>query len=246
MPPTDAHGAGTSALAFLPRRGFLAGALAVAVAGCDLPRDAGGTLNRIRSGRELRVGVSENPPWVRFEGDAAGGIEPALMSDWGERLGARPVWFRGSEPVLFQALRERVLDIVIAGLTRDNPWSPKLAISRTYLVARVRFGMPSERSVPGTWSGQRIGFDRRRVWVEALVRSRDAVPEHDRATAVAVAGYDFEIEAQGLAAVGPVLAEEQHVVAAVPGESALLLALDRFLAEKDEQAMRRFASRFVA
>lgn len=42
--------------------------LALAVA-CDFPRDAQDTLQRVRNGT-MRVGVSENDPWVRFVGEA--------------------------------------------------------------------------------------------------------------------------------------------------------------------------------
>lgn len=37
---------------------------------CDFPRDAHDTLQRVRNGT-MRVGVSENNPWVRFAGKEA-------------------------------------------------------------------------------------------------------------------------------------------------------------------------------
>src|SRR5687768_14732468 len=66
---------------------FFAGLAAVSLAleGCDLPRDNADTLKRVRAGGELRVGVVDNPPWVRIAGDRAEGIEPALLQGWAER-----------------------------------------------------------------------------------------------------------------------------------------------------------------
>ena len=61
--------------------------LALAVA-CDFPRDAQDTLQRVRNGT-MRVGVSENDPWVRFAGKEAEGIEPALIRQWARQLKAR-------------------------------------------------------------------------------------------------------------------------------------------------------------
>jgi hypothetical protein len=51
----------------------------VLLIGCDaLPRDSAGALNRVRGG-ELRVGVADHPPWVRFEGGRVAGLEPELI-----------------------------------------------------------------------------------------------------------------------------------------------------------------------
>jgi ABC-type amino acid transport substrate-binding protein len=100
--------------------------------GCDLPKDPGGTLDRVRGG-VLRIGVMENPPWVRLDGDAPEGIEPALIVAFAERLDARPEWVRrpGREPLA--ALEQGDLDIVIGGLTADSPWSDRVGFTRPYV-----------------------------------------------------------------------------------------------------------------
>jgi hypothetical protein len=51
--------------------------LALAVA-CDFPRDAEGTLARVRGGT-MRVGVGEHTPWVRLTSQEPEGVEPALL-----------------------------------------------------------------------------------------------------------------------------------------------------------------------
>jgi DNA-binding IclR family transcriptional regulator len=71
-----------------PRLSALASAalLALAAAGCDLPRDAEGTLDRVRGGT-LRVGVVNHPPWVVDSGGAVGGVESALVTQLARELG---------------------------------------------------------------------------------------------------------------------------------------------------------------
>lgn len=57
-----------------------------------------------------------------------------------------------------------------------------------------------------------------------------------------VSAYDFEIEAHGMRPVGSALVVERHVIATRPGESAFLLALDRFMQGLGEMAVCRLAA----
>ena len=65
--------------------GMAVAALVVLAAGCDgYPKDANGTLERVRAGeRPLRVGRSPAEPWVRApearRGEGPAGVEPDLM-----------------------------------------------------------------------------------------------------------------------------------------------------------------------
>jgi ABC-type amino acid transport substrate-binding protein len=102
---------------------------------CGLPRDADGTLDRVRGG-VLRVGVEDAPPWVvapPAPPDAAPrGVEPALAEGLARELGARPEWRRDSEARLLTALHRRELDLVVAGLTDDSPWKGEVALTKPY------------------------------------------------------------------------------------------------------------------
>jgi len=102
-----------------------------ALAACGLPRDAHHTLDRVRGG-ELRVGVSEHPPWASMHADTAEGIEPRLVAELARELGARPVWRRGAESELLEALAHRDVDIVVGGLTDDSPWKGRVAFTRPH------------------------------------------------------------------------------------------------------------------
>src|SRR5881628_2075969 len=94
---------------------------AASLPACGLPHDSDRTMDRVRGG-QLRVGVTEHPPWVTIVEGRVGGIEPRLIEELARELGARTVWRRGSESQLLEALHRRDLDIVAGGLTGDSPW----------------------------------------------------------------------------------------------------------------------------
>jgi ABC-type amino acid transport substrate-binding protein len=105
--------------------------VAAAAAGCTLPRDSDGTLDRVR-GKTLRVGLADSPPWVVARGDSVSGVEVRLVGALAEELHARPEWHRGSESGLLEALHERELDVVVGGLTADSPWAKRVAFTEPY------------------------------------------------------------------------------------------------------------------
>lgn len=102
----------------------------VAVA-CSLPRDPDGTLERVRGG-VVRVGVANNPPWVTITPNGAEGVEPTLVRQIADSLGARVEWIPGGESELLADLEERKLDLVLAGLTEDVPWKSKVAFTKPF------------------------------------------------------------------------------------------------------------------
>jgi hypothetical protein len=112
-------------------RALRAGGCLVALASCGLPRDSDHTLDRVRGG-ELRVGVTEHPPWVTVLDDRMDGVEPRLIEELARGLGARPVWRRGAESEILEALHRRELDLVAGGLTGDSPWKGQVALTRPY------------------------------------------------------------------------------------------------------------------
>lgn len=117
----------------LKRRASIAAVL-VLLAGCDqLPRDSAGALKRIQSTREVRVGVTEHEPWVRWEGDRATGVEPELVERWAQTLGARATWRKDALAELVKALHRREIDVLAAGLEETTPHAPELGLSQPYL-----------------------------------------------------------------------------------------------------------------
>jgi polar amino acid transport system substrate-binding protein len=231
----------------LPAR-RLALAVLLALMACDLPRDNEGTLERVRGG-ELRVGVAQHPPWVRIEGERVAGIEPALIEEWAQSLGSRVRWVRGSEAELVEALERREIDILAAGLTEKTPYAPRMGVTQPFLETELRLGAPPGGAEPDDWSGQRVAVDPHRPALAGRVRERGAEPvpagEPDEPS-LPRAAYDFELAGRGFRPVGRKLASEKRVMAVIPGESALLLELDRYLLGLGEDEIRRRAARQAA
>ncbi|GGS36550.1 substrate-binding periplasmic protein [Actinokineospora fastidiosa] len=119
--------------------------VAVAVllaAGCQWPRDAEGTLDRVRGG-VLRVGVVEDPPWtVVDDRGAVGGAEAALVERLAAELGARVEWTEGPESTLIGALSHQALDLVIGGMTRSSPWTKEVALTVPYFTSKRVVAVP--------------------------------------------------------------------------------------------------------
>src|SRR4051812_16887984 len=92
--------------------------LPLLAASCALPRDPEKTSERIASTHELRVGVSDNPPWTIDAGAEPQGTEPDLIRAYASRTRARVLWTRGSETSLVKSLKDHELDLVIGGFDK--------------------------------------------------------------------------------------------------------------------------------
>lgn len=106
--------------------------LMLAACGIQVPTDPHGTLERVRDG-VLRVGVTENQPWVELDKTSGtAGVEADLISRFAQQLGSEVRWTEGSEAVLLDALERGELDVVVGGFLEDTPWVEKGAITRPY------------------------------------------------------------------------------------------------------------------
>lgn len=88
------------------------------------PNDPHNTLDKVQNGT-LRVGYSENKPWVIKTEREPGGTEAALIKSFAVGLQAKITWSSGSEEVLFKKLENREIDVIIAGLTDGTPWKTR-------------------------------------------------------------------------------------------------------------------------
>ena len=114
------------------------GLAALLVAACDaVPRDSHGALERVRETRELRVGVTHDPPWAQAESGRIGGIEPVIVERFAASLGAKPRYVAGSESELMEALHARKLDVVAAGLDKSTPHKKRGALTQPYLKTKL-------------------------------------------------------------------------------------------------------------
>jgi polar amino acid transport system substrate-binding protein len=112
---------------------FAAVALLV-VSACGIPRDPEDSFERIQRTGVLRAGITPRPPWTT----ESGGPEADAVTAFAHSLGARVEWRHGSESELFEALETFELDLAVGGFTADNPWMPKLGMTRPYIDAGGR------------------------------------------------------------------------------------------------------------
>ncbi len=107
------------------------------LAGCgdEFPKDPEGTLQRVQEEGQLRVGASLAPPFVTLPDgveDNPEGSEIALVEDFAASQGALVVWTVNGEEALFGQLERGELDMVVGGLTAQNPYAEVAALTRPY------------------------------------------------------------------------------------------------------------------
>ena len=212
--------------------------LAVATAGCGIPRDPESTLDRVRGGT-LRAGITASEPWTTLEGGRPGGVEVALVERFAQELGARVEWVDGSEADLIGALEMRELDLVVGGLTAATPWQTRAAITRSYATTRVVVAVPASQPLPEDLAGMRVAVEAGTDAAGILEDKTDAipvrVPDVTQVRGSAVAIDEWRLADLDLRDTGVHLSKVKHVMATPMGENAFLVRLERFLiAHQDE------------
>ena len=211
---------------------LLVAVLALLPAGCGIPRDPEGTLERVRGGT-LRAGITASAPWTTLEGGRPGGVEVELVERFAGELGARVEWVDGSEADLIAALEMRELDLVVGGLTADTPWQARAAITRSYATTRVVVAVPSSQPVSEDIAGLRVAVEDGTEEAGILEDKTDAiavrVPDVAEVTGSAVAIEEWRLADLDLRDTGVHLSRSKHVMATPMGENAFLVRLERFL-----------------
>lgn len=120
----------------------------VALSGCErYPRDPERSLERAIERGTLRVGLSEARPWVTSDGDFPGGVEVALIEGFARELGVEPDWRWGSVEEHVLALERFELDVVAGGVTKENPWTKRVAPTRPYYEKHLLMVPPGENAL---------------------------------------------------------------------------------------------------
>lgn len=205
--------------------------LLLAAGACGLPRDADGTLERVRGGT-LRVGVVIDTPWVtEASGGAAGGIEGAMVAELAVRLHARPEWVHATEAEMMEALKSRELDLVIGGLTAKSPYAKEIAFTRPYYTDTVAIGATAGSPadvLKGRYVAVKAGDP-----AAGEVRKKGAtpvnVPDLKSAPQGLMAAPTWQLQALALRPTGVTLRQAKHVMAVAPGENAFLVEVEGFL-----------------
>jgi polar amino acid transport system substrate-binding protein len=105
--------------------------LTLTLTACGIPRDPEGTLERVQ-GSSMKVGIAERPPWTTL-GEDPSGIEVELVERFARELDAEIQWVEGAESEVLEQVELGRLDLVIAGLTADSPWSGKASFIQPYV-----------------------------------------------------------------------------------------------------------------
>lgn len=211
----------------------------LSVTGCQWPRDAAGTLDRVRGG-EMRVGVVVNPPWTEVDGDAVSGAESVLVHRFADSLGARVRWVPGSESELMKALSERTLDLVVGGLDTDSPWEQDAALTADYFTTAAVVAVPggTTTEIAGLPVQVRAGSAE-----EALLADEGAKPVPVNEIAQRPNGPsvvpDWLVDTAGLVATGIHLSSADHVMAVPLGENGWQTTVEEFLLSLDQDEVRR-------
>ena len=106
--------------------------LCLVSASCAVPRDPEHSSERIASTHELRVGVSDNPPWTNASHAEPTGVEPNLVRRFASSVGAQVAWTRGSESTLVESLKDHELDLVIGGFDAKTQWSSTVGSTQPF------------------------------------------------------------------------------------------------------------------
>lgn len=114
---------------------------ALVLAGCSLPRDPEGTLQRATGGT-IRAGVTAREPWARLEGEAPAGVEVDLVEGFAREIDAEVRWLPGAEAELMAALETGQLDVIVGGLESTNPWAGSVTLTHPYLTTALVVGAP--------------------------------------------------------------------------------------------------------
>lgn len=94
------------------------------LAGCaGFPKDPEGTLERIRSARQFRVGIIASGA-VRMDP----GRERAFLANVASAARAEPILVQGAAEPLLEDLEHGRVDLVVGELAADSPWATRVTI----------------------------------------------------------------------------------------------------------------------
>jgi polar amino acid transport system substrate-binding protein len=207
----------------------------VVLAGCQIPQDPYDTLERVRGGT-LRVGVSQHDPWVKLDSPEPGGVEPELLRRFAAGLDARIQWTEGSEAELIDALRERQLDVVVAGLHAKLEWKKEVAFTQRYYVDQAVIAVPPGMDVRFDLEGLDVQAEELTAMPGLVERKTDAHAERvaQLEPGRPAAAEEHLLDDLGLESTGVDLFKEKRVMATQLGENAFLVELEDFLLNNDD------------
>jgi ABC-type amino acid transport substrate-binding protein len=151
--------------------GLLLGASLASGCGLTIPADPEGTLERVKGSGVLRAGASPRPGWVEAAPTGPRGREVDLVEGFAASLGAEVAWTTGGEEHLVSLLEQGRLDVAVGGVTDQNPWVEKVALTRPYV--EVEADGTTEAHVMMTRMGENAFLSALERWLDDAVTSGD-------------------------------------------------------------------------
>jgi ABC-type amino acid transport substrate-binding protein len=219
----------------------VAGALivtAAAIAACQYPRDPENTLEHVEGGT-MRVGVIDNPPWVRLGEGEPQGVEPRLLREFAAERDADIEWVEGPESELVSALVGFQLDVVAGGITYTTPYGKETSVTTPYVDTEIVFAVPSGEEMPDLEGAEIYVRDNSEEAALLQQEEQAAHPVHyDRFSEIDGPAllHSYYIEALGFERDGQIQRDDDHVMLVPPGENAFLGELGGFLLDRTDTA----------
>jgi hypothetical protein len=206
------------------------------VVGCTLPHDPRHTLEQVRAQRVMRVGVSEDPPFIVRHGDDAAGLEAAIVRGFAARLGVRVRWIWTAQEQQFRALHACQLDMMAGGFDSKTPWKKQVAVTRPYLESHEVLGAPPLVTIPDDLTGHEVTIEEGDPIGEQLTKENAAIHSVPvlGSNEQLVAGTRTRLRMLGYVT-GRTLATHKRAFAVPPGENAFLHDLELYLAANHKQ-----------
>lgn len=210
------------------------------LAGCDgFPRDPENSLERIKTDRVLRVGAIFNSPWVTGgDSDQLSGVEGELVRGFAEQLDARVDTVWGGDQELFEALMHNELDIIVGGFSATNPWLKQVGYTNPFYINRTLIAAPPGQQAVSDIDGRSVALkphSRLRQVIERKGGEPDAHSDPFSTDGLVAAPY-WEIIGRGYTPMDIELRKDEQVIAVAPGENALLMELERYLFQHNDNA----------
>lgn len=183
----------------------------------------------------MRVGVVEHPPWTNLPPRGGPwGIEGALVAELARDVRARIEWVRAPESRLLRALELGELDVVIGGLTADNPWQRRVAFTSPIYTDTIVVGGPERPAPLRDLRGQAVAVLPGDP-AAAYVRRKGGIPRTTADLAHSpglVAAPTWQLPSLAAYPTGVTLYEARHVIALAPGDNSWRKAVDGSLAKR--------------
>ncbi|MHA6280524.1 transporter substrate-binding domain-containing protein [Salinimicrobium sp. CAU 1759] len=101
------------------------------IAACTFPKDSKDSFEEARNSA-LKVGLTENPPYVILQGEEPKGFEVEMLREFASKEGLKVEFSKGSESELVNKLHKFELHIVAGGMDKKTVWKKEAGLTTTY------------------------------------------------------------------------------------------------------------------